>query len=108
MIVASDFTRPIPNFEFLPHLLDFLFQKDVKREEILIIVATGMHRATTLEEKKKLFGKKIVSDYRILDYNADNEAELIELKKKSWSGEKVKLNKYYVEAGLRILTGSLL
>jgi lactate racemase len=104
-IVVSDFTRPIPYHEFLPHLLEFLLQNGVKREEILIIVATGMHRPSTFDEKLKMFGKMIVKHYRIVDHHAENDAELIELKGKSWSGEKVRLNRYYAEAGFRILTG---
>jgi len=85
--------------------LEFLVQNGIKREEILIIIATGMHRPSTSDEKKKMFGEMIVKHYRIIDHNAENEVELIELKGKSWSGEKVRLNRYYVEAGFRILIG---
>jgi nickel-dependent lactate racemase len=105
VVVVSDFTRPIPYVEFLPELLGILIQNGVKREEIQIIVATGMHRPTTSAEKLKMFGDEIVNHYTIIDHNAEDDARLIELDGKSWSGEKVRLNKYYVEAGFRILTG---
>ena len=103
--MVSDFTRPIPYYGFLPHLLDKLLQNGVKREEILIIVATDMHRPSTSEEKIKMFGETIIQHYQIIDHHAEKDAELIELKEKSWSGGKIRLNRYYVEAGFRILTG---
>lgn len=104
-IVVSDFTRPIPYAEFLPGLISVIESEGVKSDEITILIATGMHRASTHEERRQMFGESIVSNYRIVDHDCEDEDGLIELDGLSWSGSKVKLNKHYVQAGFRIVTG---
>lgn len=105
VIVVSDITRPIPYSEFLPQLLGEIESTGVQKDEITILVATGMHRTSTPEEHLKMFGEQVVGHYRIVDHDCQNEAELQELEGLSWSGSKVKLNKHYVQAGFRIVTG---
>ena len=105
VIVVSDITRPIPYSEFLPQLLAEIESAGVQKEEITLLVATGMHRASTPDERLKMFGEQVVGHYRIVDHDCENEAELQELEGQSWSGSKVKLNKHYVQAGFRIVTG---
>jgi len=105
VIVVSDITRPIPYRQFLPELIDFILGEGAQKEEITILVATGMHRASTSGEKVFMFGREIVENYRIVDHDAEDEDQLEIVEGESWSGAEVKLNKYYVEAGFRILTG---
>jgi nickel-dependent lactate racemase len=64
-----------------------------------------MHRASTLQEKIYMFGQSVVDNYTIIDHCAENTDELITLPGTSWSGNEIKLNRHYVEAGFRILTG---
>jgi len=105
LIVVSDFTRPIPYKHFLPLLLQGIENADVNREEILILVATGMHRASSLSEQIEMFGEEIVNNYNIVDHDAEDESNLAELDGLSWSGSRVSLNRHYLEAGFRIVTG---
>ncbi|MDR1201068.1 MAG: nickel-dependent lactate racemase [Tannerellaceae bacterium] len=105
VIVVSDITRPIPYRSFLPSLLDSIIKEGVRKEEIILLVATGMHRPSTQEEKTYMFGELIATNYRIIDHQAEDENNLAALPGKSWSGTEVRLNRYYVEAGFRILTG---
>lgn len=105
VIVVSDITRPIPYQAFLPDLLHYIRNEGIGKEEIRLLVATGMHRPSTLPEKIQMFGKEIVEEYEILDHRAEDEGQFVLLDKKSWSGAAVKLNRAYVEAGFRILTG---
>ena len=105
VIVVSDITRPIPYKTFLPALLKYLHEAGIPKNVIKILVATGMHRGSTLEEKIEMFGKEIVDKYCIIDHNAEDEKHLSTLTKKSWSGSTIKLNSLYVEAGFRIITG---
>lgn len=104
-IVVSDITRPIPYSSFLPSLLDGMVGEGVSRNDIVIIIATGMHRASTPEEKVHMFGKHVAENYKIVDHDAEDETGLSLLEGKSWAGAEVKLNRYYVEAAFRILTG---
>ena len=105
VIVVSDITRPIPYADFLPGLITSLEEAGVNKNEIIILVATGMHRSSTPAEYLKMFGEYVVKNYRIVDHDCNNEDELQELDGRSWSGAKVRLNKQYVQAGFRIVTG---
>jgi len=105
VVVASDVTRPLPYASFLPALLEQIEGAGVARDEILILIATGMHRPSTPEERVEMFGGDVVSRYRIEDHRADDEASLVELPGRTWSGTRVRLNRRYVEAGFRLLTG---
>lgn len=105
VIVVSDITRPIPYSEFLPQLIHLIEQDGVKKEEITVLVATGMHRSSTPAEHIKMFGEFVVKNYRIIDHKCDKDDELEKLDGLSWSGSVVRLNKHYVRAGFRIVTG---
>jgi len=106
VIVVSDITRPIPYFAFLPQMLELIESAGIEKDEILILVATGMHRVSTYEEYVEMFEKIIADNYNIIDHNSECEKDLIELKnKKSWSGNSITLNRHFVEAGFKITTG---
>ncbi len=105
VIVVSDITRPIPYKFFLPLLMQQIEKAEVKRNEIFILIATGMHRVSSLSERIEMFGEDIVDNYNIVDHNAEDEANLKMLDGLSWSESTVALNKHYVEAGFRVVTG---
>src|SRR5262245_55322919 len=43
-ILVCDITRPVPNHLILPPLLHTLEDQGIPRKEILILIATGLHR----------------------------------------------------------------
>lgn len=102
VIVVSDITRPIPYKTFLPEMLDEIATAGVKKDDIRILVATGMHRPGTDEERRYMFGD-IAGQYIIEDHDAEGTLEKIE--GRSHSGRPVFLNKSFVNAGFRIITG---
>jgi len=104
-VVVSDITRPIPYSRFLLELLHEIESANIAKENIVIIIATGMHRPSTKQERLEMFGKDVVRNYRIIDHRAENEFGLVELPGKSWSGSKVKINKVFAEADFKIVTG---
>ncbi len=105
VIVVSDVTRPIPYAQFLPQMLAEIEGAGVPRDEILILIATGMHRPSTPEERVEMFGADVAAGYRFEDHNAERDADLAELPGTSWSGARVRLCRQFVEAGFRITTG---
>ncbi|MGQ9661236.1 MAG: nickel-dependent lactate racemase [Kiritimatiellia bacterium] len=105
VIAVSDITRPIPYARFLPALLTLVESAGVKREEVVLLVATGMHRPTTPAERLEMFGHEILAKYRIVDHRAEQTAELVRLPARSWSGNLVQLNRRFMEAEFRIITG---
>jgi nickel-dependent lactate racemase len=110
VIVVSDITRPIPYATFLPAVLDLIERGaasgggGVPREQILILIATGMHRASTPAERCTILGSEIAAQYRIEDHDAA-ATDLVQLPRPAWSGSKVRLNRRFMEAGFRLLTG---
>ncbi|MHC4481643.1 MAG: nickel-dependent lactate racemase family protein, partial [Planctomycetota bacterium] len=104
VVVVSDVTRPVPYASFLSDLLVEIESAGVGRDDILILVATGMHRHSTPEERSRMFGSAAAT-HRILDHDATDEAGLVELPGRSWAGSTVRMNRHYVEAGLRLVTG---
>jgi len=105
VVVVSDVTRPIPYRSFLPRLLSTCERAGVARNDIVILVATGMHRASTPAERAGMFGPAIADSYRIVDHDADDEASLADLPAPSRSGVRVRLDRRYLAAGFRLVTG---
>jgi nickel-dependent lactate racemase len=102
VIVVSDITRPVPYKEILPALISEIESAGVYKKDILILIATGMHRPSTSEEREYMFGS-ISGKYEIKDH--DSERELEEINGTSGSGRRVLLNKEFVKAGFKIITG---
>ena len=103
-VVISDITRPVPNTLLLPPILRTIEAAGVPREQILILVATGIHRPTTKEEVVRLVGPEIASVYRVVDHFSKVREDMMEVGQ--IHGEVPALvNRRYVEADLQILTG---
>ena len=69
-ISVCDITRPAPNRITLPPLLARLHQAGITQENILILIATGLHRAATREEVEIIVGPEIAANYRVVSHNA--------------------------------------
>lgn len=104
-VVVSDITRPVPYRDFLASLLAEIGSAGIPRENILVLIATGMHRPSTAAERLEMFGGDVVDRYRIEDHRAEDEAGLAAVAGRSASGTAIRLNRRFVEAGYRILTG---
>lgn len=105
VIVISDITRPVPNRVILPPIFDVLHEVGHERDAITILIATGMHRPSTPEERVELVGPDIVRRYCIVDHHADRQDELLLLDEPTASGTKVWIDRLYAEADLKIVTG---
>lgn len=103
-IVHTDITRATPNDRILPPLLAELEEAGVRRDDITLLNALGTHRAQTPEELKTMLGAEIVARYRCLQHDGNDEANLVRLGTTSF-GNEVRINRHFVEADVRILTG---
>jgi lactate racemase len=104
-IVVDDYSRPVPSSQLLPVLLDELNRAGVKDDRVSIIIATGVHRPATSDEIQRLVGEEVVK--RVTVRNHDCRAQdLVEVGTTNL-GVKVKLNKVFAEASVRILTGDV-
>ena len=106
-ITVSDITRPVPykgeNGILLP-LLEIIEHAGVKRDKIMIVIGTGMHRASTSDEKIFMFGKKVVNHYRIVDHDCEDLSSQV-LAAHTTKGTEVYLNKIFYNADIKIVTG---
>lgn len=103
-VVISDITRPVPNKVILPPLLGYLEEAGIKRENILILIATGLHRPNVGEELEKMVGREIVKNYRIENHIARDKSQQ-EYLGRTERGTEIWINKLYLQADLKILTG---
>lgn len=103
-IVISDSTRAVPTKTILEALLSELESYSIKKEQITILIATGLHRPNLGRELESLVGREIMNSFRIVNHYArDRQAcEMIGNTKK---GTPVIINKTYLESDFRILTG---
>ena len=104
VVVFSDITRPVPNRRILPPLLAELDAAGVRREDITLLNATGLHRPNTRDELVEMLGEEIVESYRVVNHVASDAASL-ELVGRTSRGTAVLLDREYLRADLRILTG---
>jgi len=101
-IVISDITRPTPNHKLVPWLLEELAH--VPDEQFVIINGTGTHRDQTPEELEQMLGADVVRRVRVINHHCQEKEELVRVGRSSF-GCDVYLNKDYVEADFRIVTG---
>ena len=103
-VVFSDLTRPMPNDRVLPPLLDELALAGVPDERIVLVNALGTHRPQTEAELMGMLGSQVVSRYRVVQHDAWDDENLVEAGRNR-AGRPVRINRAYVEASVRILTG---
>jgi nickel-dependent lactate racemase len=103
-IVVSDVTRPVPNAVILPPILDTLEAAGVARGDITIVVGTGLHRPSRPDEHVRLLGDEILGRYHVVDHVAKDRSTQ-EYLLTTPRGTEVWLNREYMNADLRIVTG---
>lgn len=103
VIIASDHTRPVPSKVIFPALLSEI--RSVSPEaKITILIATGCHRGTTVEELTNKFGEDIVKNENIVIHDCDDKDKYLSLGKLPSGGEFI-VNKIAYEADLLISEG---
>ena len=75
-IVIADITRPVPNATILPPMLHILEEEGIAREDITILIGTGLHRPNEGEELLQLVGAEIARTYRIVNHMARDKDTL--------------------------------
>jgi len=103
LIIVNDITRPTPYKVILPPLLDELHQIGIKKENIIFIVATGIHRSNSQEEIKEIFGENIFYAYNFINHNCDDP--LIKDLGKLKNGNRLLVNPIVSDIDFIITTG---
>ncbi|HUU41458.1 MAG TPA: nickel-dependent lactate racemase [Desulfatiglandales bacterium] len=103
-IVFTDITRECPDYLLIPPILRELHAAGISKDAITLLCGTGLHRASTYEERVVKLGPEIVENYRILDNEPQNPKALIDLGKTD-KGVPIIVNKTVYESDLLISTG---
>jgi lactate racemase len=103
-IVICDITRPVPNKLILPPVLDVLEQSGIPQTGITILIATGLHRPSTVDEINTMVGADIAAHYRVVSHHARVLEEQRHLGQTA-RGTPVYVDDIYCRADLKITTG---
>ncbi|MEW4567626.1 nickel-dependent lactate racemase [Tautonia sp. JC769] len=103
-ILICDITRPVPNELILRPTLRILHEAGIAREDVLILVATGLHRPSTEAERIEMLGAEIARDYRVEDHHGTVLEEHTFLGTTP-KGVPAWIDSRYVNADLKIATG---
>ncbi len=104
-ILICDITRPVPNGLLLPRIVRTLLEAGMKPESITVLVATGLHRPNEGEELAELVGDPwVLHTVRVENHFARNDADHA-LLGTTRGGTVVRLDRRFVDADLRIVTG---
>lgn len=103
-IVVNDATRPVPSSLILEALIEELGNYGIKDNQIKILIATGLHRASRDEELERILGKNLKMRLKTIDHIATDKKSLINLGI-TVDKNPIFINKHYCEADLKILTG---
>lgn len=72
-IVTSDISRPMPSYKVLPTVIEELKSAGVDENDITIILALGIHRKHSEEEKRQLVGEDVYySNISVIDSDKEN------------------------------------
>ena len=75
LLITSDHTRPVPSRITIPHLMKEIREGN-PQAEVIVLIATGMHRRTTQEELAARFGEKFIREEKILIHDAYDESSM--------------------------------
>ncbi|MEA2661638.1 MAG: lactate racemase [Chloroflexota bacterium] len=79
VIAVTDLTRACPDDVLVPPLLDELNRGGIPNERITVIVAVGLHRATTASEKRQKLGDAVVDRVAVVDSDGLDPAKWADL-----------------------------
>lgn len=103
-IVVTDITRPSHDDIILPLIVEELEKGGIKADDIIILVATGLHRPNTDTELIEMLGKDIFHKIKVVNHVASDKLSLVNLGETSL-GCPIWMNKLVADADFTISTG---
>ena len=103
-ISICDITRPAPNRIVLPHVLRTLEQAGVPRAGVVLLIATGLHRAATPQELLEIVGPDILGQYAVVSHDARDVSSHLDLGT-TRSGTHVLIDRRFIASDLHLSLG---
>ncbi len=105
-IIVDDYTRSTPTAEILSSLMPALEKEGIKKENVFFMFASGSHRLMTEQEKRARLSDEYFENYRSMDHRFFDKEHLVEMGHFD-DGNPILVNKYVIEADIRIAVGTL-
>lgn len=103
IVITNDHTRAMRSMVTLPLILKEI-RKNNPEIDIKILIATGLHRPTTEEEMRSMFGDEIVDNEEIIVHDAFDDSMIVDAGVLP-SGARLRINKLVMETGLLVTEG---
>lgn len=103
-ISVCDITRPAPNRQTLPHVIQRLEAGGIPSAGIRILIATGLHRAATEAEILEIVGPDIAAKYAVFNHDARAFSEHRALGSTK-TGIPIYIDERFISADLHITLG---
>ncbi len=105
-IAICDITRPVPNALFLRPVIQTLMEAGIPASSICVLVATGLHRPNEDDELAELIGDPwVLETVNVANHFARDDEQHVDLGRTGTRGTVVRLDRRFVEADVRIVTG---
>ncbi|NCO60161.1 MAG: hypothetical protein COZ70_10960 [Deltaproteobacteria bacterium CG_4_8_14_3_um_filter_51_11] len=104
-ILICDITRPVPNGTILPPVIECIEGAGISRKNILILVATGLHRPNEGSELREIIGsQEIFKTVRAENHFARDRDAHVSLGVTT-GGIPIMIDRRFVEADVKLVTG---
>lgn len=103
VLITNDHTRAMRSMVTIPILLEEMRRYN-PNIDITILIATGLHRPTTEEEMRNMFGDEVVDNEKILVHDAFDDSAMVEVGKLP-SGAIFTVNRALLETDIIITEG---
>jgi nickel-dependent lactate racemase len=102
-VVIPDLTRPLPGPALLPPLLAGLEAAGLARRDILLLIATGLHREATAADLVEMVGPEIAAGGYRLESHQARDRDSHDLVGTTTRGTPLLLDRRYLQSDLRVL-----
>ena len=102
-VITSDNTRPCPSRRLLPPILGELQAGGISSEDIVVVVALGLHRPLSSQELRELVGPDVFDSVTVVNHESANVVRV------GWTraGTPVDLFRPVVDADVRVGLGNI-
>ena len=107
VIIVSDSTRGVPTAKVMPMIMEELTFAGVKKSDITVVIATGVHRQATADEIACIVGKEYLDDgLQVISHDPYDADKLVSIGKTSF-GTPIEVSRTVFDADLRISVGKV-
>jgi len=103
-VVVSDATRPVPSHIILEGLIGELNDYGIHDNQILILIATGLHRPSRADEIERIIGKNLINRVEVNNHVA-TDTDSLQYFGTTEENIPIYVSKHYCASDVKITTG---